>query len=46
LPGPSSGPVMYPSIDVVIPAMTLVIGSHLLRSRKSYAPTDRRRGGN
>jgi hypothetical protein len=25
LPGPSSGPVMYPSIDVVIAAWTLVM---------------------
>jgi hypothetical protein len=32
-PGPSSGPAMYPSMEVVIPARTLVIQSHPFRSR-------------
>jgi hypothetical protein len=29
LPGPSFGPATYPSIDIVIPAKTLLINTHL-----------------
>jgi hypothetical protein len=46
LPGPSFGPVMYPSTDVVIPARTLVISSHLSSESNKRCGTDCRIGNN